>query len=168
MSGPVDACLPKPSGSTPHAGGTPSGSTGGATSCRAGHANYGTNVCCDGATEGEDHWLKTAPGWLVSAERLRPLRHDRQRLGVGGGLARAVRQRVRKPTLRGQRRVQAGWLGEARGSMIPRCCGCRCASPSTRRGERATSGRAVHEICRPCWCRAASRVSRSDLLTLLA
>ena len=25
------------------------------------HANYGTNVCCDGATEGEDHWLKTSP-----------------------------------------------------------------------------------------------------------
>ncbi len=27
----------------------------------SGHANYGTNVCCDGATEGDDQWLKTAP-----------------------------------------------------------------------------------------------------------
>ena len=58
-------------------------SIGGGDDLTRDYANFGTVQCCSGATGGADAWLNTAPVGFVPAERLRALRHDRQRLGVG-------------------------------------------------------------------------------------
>ena len=97
-TGPARSCRPRPSGSSPRAAGSTARSTPGATSSRRaasrwptpGRASSRGRTCSRTAT-------RDRAGRVVPAERLRPLRHDRQRLGVDDGLVRRSTARSSRP-----------------------------------------------------------------------
>ena len=96
--GPARSCRPRPNGNLPHAADLTAPSLPGATSSLPaastwripGRANSRANTC-------EDGYPRTSPVG-VSAERLRPLRHDRQRLGMDDRLVlRSTKPMRKKP-----------------------------------------------------------------------
>ena len=101
-TGPAKSCRRRPSGSSPHAAASRAPSSSGATSSRR------TARRIANTWQGEFPWQNTqgrrlrvdGAGRLVSAERLRPLRDGRQRLGVDDGLVSRSTTRMPNRVLR--------------------------------------------------------------------
>ena len=90
-NGPARSCRPRPNGSSPRAAGSMAPSSPGATSSRPAAARWPTPGRATSRTRTckLDGYERTSPVDGLPAERLRPLRHDRQRLGVDDRLVRA-------------------------------------------------------------------------------
>ena len=96
-TGPARTCRPKPSGSSPRAAGSTAPSSPGATSSRPTAATWPTPGRAHFPHENlhADGYERTSPVTALPAERLRPPRHDRQRLGMDH---RLVSRRSTRPT----------------------------------------------------------------------
>ncbi len=89
-AGPARSCRPKPSGSSPRAAGSTAPSSPGATNSRPAASRWRTPGRAHFPHQNLQHdgYERTSPVTRLSAERLRPLRHDRQCLGVDHRLVR--------------------------------------------------------------------------------
>ncbi len=128
-------CRPRPSGSSPPAAGSTARPTSGATS----PSRHGARLA--NYWHGDFPWRAGAglrddrAGRLVRAQRLRAVRHGRQRLGVDGGLVR--RQRGGEPRTRPSRSSRSrarsqGRLVPVRRQLLP-ALPARCAAPADDR-----------------------------------
>ncbi len=163
-AGPARTCRPRPSGSSPRAAGSTAPSSPGATSSRPAARTWPTpgRASSRARTSTQDGFERTSPVTRVPAERLRPPRHDRQRLGMDD---RLVSRRSTRPTRRrpaASRKTRAAGREDASYDpcqpqiRIPRkvlkggshLCApnyCRRYRPAAR---HAAAGRYVHEPCR--------------------
>ena len=137
-------CRPRPSGSSPRAAGSTARPTPGATSSCPDDRHMANTW------QGEFPWQNTAArrlrghvaGRRVSAERLRPVRHDRQRLGVDDrlGTSRSTRPRSSRPAASRTTRAARA----PRTATIP-------AQPTIRIPRKVLKGGS--HLCAPNYCR---------------
>ena len=133
-SGPANGCRPRRSGSSPPAAGSTASPTSGATSSSPAASGWPTSgrASSPSRTRARTASPRTAPVGALPAQRLRPLRHGRQRLGV---VLRLVPARL----LRRQRRAAARTRRAPRTASTPTSPACPSASSAAARSSAATS-----------------------------
>ena len=143
-NGPARNCRPKPSGSSPRAAGSTAPSSPGATSSRPAASTWPIpgRASSRTRTSASDGYERTSPVDGLPAERLRPPRHDRQRLGMDRRLVVAASTRPTRRRRAAFRRIRAAGLRTA--SYDP-------CQPQIRIPRKVLKGGS--HLCAPNYCR---------------